>query len=75
MFVHGKHSILKNHHLKGNHLTESEDIQLLSKAPLYGLRFSYTSPKKLFFFSFMVCFLTIKELYDSVTGNYAWTNT
>lgn len=56
MFVHGKHSILKNHHLKGNHLTESEDIQLLSKAPLYGLRFSYMSPKTNFFLIYAVLF-------------------
>lgn len=75
MFVHVKYSILRNHHLKGNHLTESEDVQLLSKAPLYGLRFSYISQKKLFLPSFLVCFLTIKELYDSVAGNYVWTNT
>lgn len=49
MFVQGKCSILKNHHVKENHLTKSEDIQLLSKAPLYSLRF-------LSFLSFMVFF-------------------
>lgn len=48
MFVHVKYSILRNHHLKGNHLTESEDVQLLSKAPLYGTRFSYISQKAFF---------------------------
>lgn len=51
-----KYSIFKNHHLKGNHLTESEDTQLLSKAPLDGLRFSYMSPKTHFFLIFGVFF-------------------